>query len=48
MIATLMMSAKLAVLGLLIIKVSWNKCCDIIISVDGVTNKIHHVTQIIF
>ena len=36
----LMMSAKLATLGLLKIKVFWNKGYDVIISVHDVTNKI--------
>ena len=36
----LMMPAKMATLGLLKIKVFWNKVYDIIISVYGVTNKI--------
>ena len=35
-----MMSAKLATLGLLKIKVTWNKGYDIIIFVHDVTNKI--------
>ena len=35
-----MMSAKLATLGLLKIKVFWNKGYDVIISVHDVTNKI--------
>ena len=40
MVAILMMSAKLASLGLLKIKLCWNKGYDVIISVDNVTNKI--------
>ena len=40
MVANLMMSAKLATLGLLKIKTFWNKGCDIIISVYDVTNII--------
>ena len=40
MVIILMISAKLATLGLLKIKVFWNKDHDIIISVHGVTNKI--------
>ena len=40
MVAILMMSAKLATLGLLKIKVLWNKGYDVIISVDDITNKI--------
>ena len=35
-----MMPAKLATLGLLKIKVTWNKDYDVIISVPDVTNKI--------
>ena len=35
-----MMSAKMASLGLLRIKVFWNKGCDIIISVYDTTNEI--------
>ena len=40
MVAILMMSAKLASLGLLRIKAFWNKGYDVIISVHDVTNKI--------
>ena len=40
MVANLMMSAKLATLGLLKIKTFWNKGCDIIICVYDVTNRI--------
>ena len=40
MIAVLMMSPKLATLGLLKIKVFWNKGYDAIISAHGVTNII--------
>ena len=40
MITILMMSAKLATLGLLKIKVFWNNAYDVIISVHDVTNKI--------
>ena len=40
MVAILMMSAKLATLGLLKIKVVWNKGDNVIIYVDDVTNKI--------
>ena len=39
MIAILMMSAKLAILGLRKIKVFWNKGYDVITSVNDVTNK---------
>ena len=38
--AILMMSAKMATLGLLKIKVFWNKVYDVIISVHDITNKI--------
>ena len=40
MVATLMMSAKLATLGLLKIKVIWNKGYDVKTYVNDVTNKI--------
>ena len=40
MIAVLIMSAKLATLGLLKIKVTLNKSFDVIIFVHNVTNKI--------
>ena len=40
MVTILMMSAKIATLGLLKIKVFWNKGYDVIISVHDVTNKI--------
>ena len=40
MVASLMMSAKLATLSLLKIKVFWNKNYDVIFSVYDVTNKI--------
>ena len=39
MVAILMMSAKLATLGLLKIKIFWNKGYDFIISVYDDTNK---------
>ena len=39
MVTILMMSAKMATLGLLKIKVFWNKGYDVIISVNDVTNK---------
>ena len=35
-----MMSAKMATLDLFKIKVSWNKCPDVIISAHDITNKI--------
>ena len=40
MVAILMMSTKLATLGLLEIKVFWNKGYDVIISINDVANKI--------
>ena len=40
MVTILMMSAKMATLGLLKIKVFWNNGYDVIISVHDVTNKI--------
>ena len=40
MVAVLMMSAKLASLGLLKIKAFWNKGYDVIISIHDVTNQI--------
>ena len=40
MAAILMMSAKLATLDLLKIKIFWNKGYDVIISVHDVTNKV--------
>ena len=40
MVAILMMSVKIATLGLLKIKVFWKKDYDVIISVYEVTNKI--------
>ena len=40
MVEFLMMSTKLATLGLLKIKVFWNKSYDVITSVFDVTNKI--------
>ena len=42
-----MMSAKLATLGLLKIKVLWNKVYDVLNSVHQVANKILSMTQII-
>ena len=47
MVTILMMSVKLATLGLLKIKVLWNKGYDVIISVHDVTKKIYLVNQII-
>ena len=40
MVATFMMSSKLASLGLLKIKLFWNKDYDVIIFVHDLTNKI--------
>ena len=40
MFAILMMSAKLATLGLPKTKVFWNKGCVVMISVHDVTNKV--------
>ena len=40
MVTILMISAKMAIPVLLKIKVFWSKYCDIIISVNDVTNKI--------
>ena len=40
MVTILMMSAKTATLGLLKIKVFWNKGYDVIISAHDVTNKL--------
>ena len=40
MVTILLMSAKLATLSLLKIKVFWNKGCDVIIPVYDATNKI--------
>ena len=40
LVIILMVSAKMATPGLLKITVFWNKCYDVIISVDYVTNKI--------
>ena len=34
------MSAKLATRDVLIIKIFWNRCCDIIISAHDIVNKI--------
>ena len=52
MVAILMMSAKLATLGFLNIKVFWKKVYDGIISDHGVTNKIlsrdsNHIVDVI-
>ena len=45
MVTLPMMSGKTATLGLLEINVIWSKGCDVIISVNDVTNKIYHVIQ---
>ena len=47
MVIILMMSAKTATLGLLEIKVFWDKDYDVIIYADDITKKVYHVTQII-
>ena len=41
------MAAKMATLGLLKVKVFWNKDYDVVIFVHDVTNKIRDVNQII-
>ena len=43
MVVILMMPAKLATLGLLIIKVLWSQGNDIIASVHGVINNFYHL-----
>ena len=48
MITILMMSAKLDTPGLLKIKIFQNKGYDVIIPDNNFTNKIDHLTQIIF
>ena len=40
MVTILIISAKMATIGLLEIKVFWNKCYDVIIFLHGVINKI--------
>ena len=40
MVTVLMMSAKMATLGLLEIKIFWNKVYDVLTFVNEVTNKI--------
>ena len=42
-----MMSAKLATLGLLKIKVFWSKGYDVVIYVHDVSAKVYHVNQVI-
>ena len=46
MVTILMMSAKMATLGLLKIKVFYNKGDNVIISVHDVARKFYHVTRI--
>ena len=43
MVAILMMSAKLATLGCLIIKLLWNKSYDVIIFVHDIANQISSI-----
>ena len=47
MVTILMMPAKMATLGVLKIKVFWNKGYDITFFVHDVTKKYYHLTQII-
>ena len=47
MVAILIIPTKLATLGLLKIRVFWNKGYDAITFVHDVTAKFYHVTQII-
>ena len=47
MVTILMMSAKMAALGLLKMTVFWNKVYDVIISVQMSRTKFYHVIQII-
>ena len=52
MVTILMMSVKMATLGLLKIKVFWNKDYDVIISVYDVTSKIlscdsNHIVNVV-
>ena len=52
MVTILMMSAKMAILGLLEIKVFWNQGYDVIISVYDVNNKIlsrdsHYIVNVL-
>ena len=46
MVTILVMSAKMATLGLLKIKVFRNKECDVIIPDQASSTKFYHVTQI--
>ena len=47
MVTILIMSGKMVTLGLLKIKVFWNKGYDLISVHDVVINKVYHMTQII-
>ena len=47
MVTILMMSAKMATLGLVEIRVFWKKGYDVIVFVHDVTKKFYHVIQII-
>ena len=47
MVRILMISAKMATLGLLKIKIFWNQGYYVIISVYDISTKFYHVTQII-
>ena len=48
MVAIVMMSAELPILGVLEIKVPWNKGYDVIIYVHNVKTNFYQMTQIIF
>ena len=47
MVTILMMSAKMATLGLVEIRVFWKKGYDVIVFVHDVTKNFYHVIQII-
>ena len=52
MVAILMMSAKSVVLGLLQLKVLWNKGYDVIVFADDLTNKVlscysNHIVNVV-
>ena len=47
MVTILMMSAKMATLGLVEIRVFWKKGYDVIVFVHDVTKTFYHVIQII-
>ena len=47
MVRILMMEANLASLGLLKVKVLWNKVYDVMVSAHDVSNKFCQMTQII-